>query len=304
MGTTKNILMQEFNGVDYDTLYPSIQPDFPNDLANMYLWEKLKNEFTQTEVNLNSNQHIIITAKNKETKIAVADDYYFDESSQSYVLKNPTSITIDGSWNFSMLKTKSLALCGKWCIAVISSSRPNNLELSSSSTGSGVYKVPIEFTEDNIIDTAYVASGTAFAFTGLESTYYKDGKYTLTYYGYDLTPTHTPPTDEYSRNDLGVLCNKGFYGSYIGTGNGSAVLELQFPFQPKIVMFSKVQQTVDYQYSYPCVIWVQGTNQIYWSQYAYINFVSSENKLQMTWNMTSGSRFLNEANKVYYYWAR
>jgi len=46
MGTTKNILMQEFNGVDYDTLYPSIQPDFPNDLANMYIWKKWKNDFT------------------------------------------------------------------------------------------------------------------------------------------------------------------------------------------------------------------------------------------------------------------
>ena len=288
--------MQEFNGVDYDTLYPSIQPNFPNDLANMYIWKKWKNEFSQTEVNLSSNQSIIFATKDYTSNISVADDYYFDESAQHYVLKNPTSITIDGGWNFLVLKTKALALCGKWCIAHVESNRPNNLILSSSSTGSGVYKVPIEFTKDNIINTAYTGTSPAFAFTGLESTYYKDGKYTLTYYGYDLTPTHTPPTDEYSRDDLGILCDKGFYRSYVGT-NTQTTLTIPVPFQPNIMLLSK--DNVDLKYPYDSqFMWIRGVGTYSYGGGNIISIALDSNNLLLTLGK------YNSSGTVYYYWIR
>ena len=302
MGTTKNILMQEFNGVDYDTLYPSIQPDFPNDLANMYIWKKWKNDFTQTEVNLSSNQRIIIAAKDQEMSIAIADDYYFDESSQHYALKNPTSITIDGGWDFLVLKTKALALCGKWCIAHIESNRPSNLILQSSSTGSGVYKVPIEFTKDNVINTAYTGTSSAFAFTGLESTYYKDGKYTLTYYGHDLTPTHTPPTDEYSRDDLGILCDKGFYGSYVGT-NTQTTLTIPVPFQPNIMLLSKDNINLTYTYDSQ-LIWIRGVGTYIYSRGTDTSIALDGNNLLLTLNTSQSNAHYNSAGTVYYYWIR
>ena len=79
MGTTKNILMQEFNGVDYDTLYPSIQPDFPNDLANMYIWKKWKNTFTEETKTLGPNYKFLMADEgtSKET-IHVSNTYDFD----------------------------------------------------------------------------------------------------------------------------------------------------------------------------------------------------------------------------------
>ena len=78
MGTTKNILMQEFNGVDYDTLYPSIQPNFPNDLANMYIWGKWKKDFAEETKILDASYLFLLGGEDKDLTMSVSDGYDFD----------------------------------------------------------------------------------------------------------------------------------------------------------------------------------------------------------------------------------
>ena len=308
MGTTKNILMQEFNGVDYDTLYPSIQPDFPNDLANMYIWKKWKNTFTEETKTLGPNYKFLMADEGtSKGTIHVSNTYDFDQSANKYYLINPSKITF--TTNPTTCENILKSIIGKYTlISSISDGVGNyntvNFCSATEEQSDIVYQFPSNISNATV---KYRSIGNLYYdqcyYTGIESDYITGRKYTLTYYGYDLTPTHTPPTDEYSRDDLGILCDKGFYRSYVGTGNRSAVLKLQFPFQPRIVVFSQVQQTVNQSYSYPCAVWVQGTNQIYWDQYSYINFTLNENELQMTLKMNSTPHW-NESGKVYYYWAR
>ena len=73
-------------------------------------------------------------------------------------------------------------------------------------------------------------SSTGYYFTGFESVAKENPKETTTIYNdYSLTTTNTPPiTDDWiMKSKLG---DKRYYGSYVGTGTNSAVLELQFPF--------------------------------------------------------------------------
>ena len=306
--------MQEFNGVDYDTLYPSIQPNFPNDLANMYLWEKKETVFSEDEKTISADMRIRIgrysSSGSNDNYLTFSSDYSYNETKDKYILLNPTTISFSSSMDLTALKNLLLPYAGQYVIAneqqnvlntyilryQYESSRPS----FGITEGVKIYQMPSNLSAM----TLYGSSTVEYYLTGVESVAKENPKETTTIYNdYSLTTTNTPPiTDSWiMKSKLG---NKRYYSSYVGTGNGSAVLELQFPFQPRIVMFSKVKQEVSYQYSYPCVIWVQGTNQIYWDQYSYINFILNENKLQMTWNMQSGSRFLNELNQVYYYWAR
>ena len=121
-------------------------------------------------------------------------------------------------------------LARKYVIASGTSAGYSNLyglsrnETSGVTTGSLVYKMP-----SNIENLTIAYRNKAYVFAGEDSSQYSNGKYTLTYYGYDLTPTHTPSTDEYSRDDLGVLCDKGFYRSYVGT-NTQTTLTIPVPF--------------------------------------------------------------------------
>mgnify|MGYP004488361751 FL=1 len=74
------------------------------------------------------------------------------------------------------------------------------------------------------------SSNSGYYFTGVESVAKEHPKETTTIYNdYNLTTTNTPPiTGSWiMKSKLG---DKRHYSSYVGTGNGSAVLELQFPF--------------------------------------------------------------------------
>ena len=306
MGTTKNILMQEFNGVDYDTLYPSIQPDFPNDLANMYIWKKWKNSFDETVNNFPTDYKLVLTQGDiGDRTVYVSDKYDFNQLTNTYYLVNPSTVVFTLDINDCKQKLKQLA--GKYALleSLSNNYKYSRLVANSSTDGQRVYQFPQDIANATV-EYSYISilSESCVYYYGVSANYYTNRKYTLTYYGYDLTPTHTPPTDEYSRDDLGILCDKGFYRSYVGTGANQAVLELQFPFQPRIVMFSTGKQSINQYFTYPCMIWVQGTKQIYWDQYNDINFTLNENKLQMTTKGSTTKEYWNKNSEVYYYWAR
>ena len=303
MGTTKNILMQEFNGVDYNILYPSIQPDFPNDLANMYIWKKWKKDFTQTETIIKSTVNVEFVSSTTTQYIAASDEYEFLEESQTYSLISPQSYSIRGTSAISYMKQYLEPLARKYVIAYGTSSGYPNLyglsrnETSGVTTGSLVYKMP-----SNIENLTIAYRNKAYVFTGEDSSQYSNGKYTLTYYGYDLTPTHTPPTDEYSRDDLGVLCDKGFYRSYVGT-NTQTTLTIPVPFQPNIMLLSKDNINLSYTYDSQ-LIWIRGVGTYFYSNRTDTSIALDGNNLLLTLNTSQSNAHYNGAGTVYYYWIR
>lgn len=121
MGTTKNILMQEFNGVDYDTLYPSIQPNFPNDLANMYLWEKKETVFSEDEKIISADTRVKIgiysSSGSKDNYLTFSPDYSYNETKDRYILLNPTTISFNSSIDLVYLKNLLLPYAGQYVIA-------------------------------------------------------------------------------------------------------------------------------------------------------------------------------------------
>lgn len=313
MGTTKNILMQEFNGVDYDTLYPSIQPNFPNDLANMYLWEKKETVFSEDEKIISADMRVRIglysSSGRDDNYLTFSPDYSYNETKDKYILLHPTTISFNSYVDLTYLKNLLLPYAGQYVIAerqdtsglyILRYQHQSSRPSSGITEGVRIYQMPSNLSAITIQGS----SNTGYYFTGVESVAKENPKETTTIYNdYSLTTTNTPPiTDSWiMKSKLG---DKRYYSSYVGTGTNSAVLELQFPFQPRVVMFSTGQQSIDQYFTYPCMIWVQGTNQIYWDQYSNINFILNENMLQMTIEGSAVQQRWNKKDEVYYYWAR
>ena len=306
--------MQEFNGVDYDTLYPSIQPDFPNDLANMYLWEKKETVFSEDEKIISADTRVRIglysSSGSDDNYLTFSPDYSYNETKNRYILLNPTTISFSSSVDLTYLKNLLLPYAGQYVIAdesqnasgfyVLryqhSSSRPS----FGITDGVRIYQMPSNLA----VITLQGSSNAGYYFTGVESVAKEHPKETTTIYNdYSLTTTNTPPiTDSWIMK--GKFGDKRYYSSYVGTGANQAVLELQFPFQPRVVMFSTGEQKINQYFTYPCMIWVQGANQIYWDQYSDINFTLNENKLQITIKGSTAKECWNKNSEVYYYWAR
>ena len=129
MGTTKNILMQEFNGVDYDTLYPSIQPDFPNDLANMYLWEKKETVFSENEKIISADTSIRIgqysSSGSNYNYLTFSSGYSYNETKDKYILLNPATISFSSYVDLVYLKNLVLPYAGHYVIANEQQNVPN-----------------------------------------------------------------------------------------------------------------------------------------------------------------------------------
>lgn len=134
MGTTKNILMQEFNGVDYDTLYPSIQPNFPNDLANMYLWQKKETVFSEDEKIISADMWVrigIYSSSGSNTNyLTFSPDYSYNETKDKYILLNPTTISFSSSTDLTYLKNFLLPYAGQYIIANESQGTSNTYVLN------------------------------------------------------------------------------------------------------------------------------------------------------------------------------
>lgn len=296
MGTTKNILMQEFNGVDYDTLYPSIQPNFPNDLVNMYIWEKWKKDFTEETKILDASYLFLLGGEDKDLTMSVSDGYDFDQTTNNYYLINPTQITFSTSPTDCQRKLTTVA--GKYAlISGIGSYRNVSFNKAGNTQSDKVYQFPLNISDATI---TYRSVGNLYYkhcyYYGIESDYITGRKYTLTYYGYDLTPTHTPPTDEYSRNDLGILCDKGFYRSYVGTDT-QTTLTIPVPFQPNIMLLSK--DNIDLKYPYDSqFMWIRGVGTYSYGGGNIISIALDGNNLLLTLGK------YNSNGIVYYYWIR
>lgn len=259
MATDKLITMKQFNGTDYDTLYPKtvasqvsgifskeeivstetlskyglgadgtpngvfdLLSRFNSGLGNEYVWEKSKQEWVVSQ----AKSATIIQANTQNTKKLRYSDSYTLGSDGSITLNNPVEVTPTTS-NYA-----SVPLAGKY--------------FQEANWSTGVYETAVYYSNQNLVlNSPYV-----YAYGYLLST-----TFDVVSYGYVNSPDPNayPPavSDGYTYTALGQLGAKVQIatGSYTGTGTyGSAnPNSLTFGFEPKLVIvWSAYQSSENY----------------------------------------------------------
>ena len=253
MASEKKITMHEYNGTDYDTLYPktiaeqvdgvygkdevlsnstkalygltdSVVPDnvlallsrFNKGLGNEYVWEKSKQEWVVSQAESATS----IQANTQNTKKLRYSDSYTLGSDGSITLNNPVEVTPTTS-NYA-----SVPLAGKY--------------FQEANWSTGVYETAVYYSNQNLVlNGPYV-----YAYGYLLST-----TLDVVSYGYVNSPDPNayPPavSDGYTYTALGQLGAKTQIatGSYTGTGTygSNNKCSITFDFEPEFIAISRVK---------------------------------------------------------------
>lgn len=320
MATNKNITMKQFNGTDYDTLYPKTKveqvegaytqqqilsdstktlygldttavPDdalallsrFHKGLGNEYVWEKTTEE--------NNPAYTVNHTTNFGAAVMGATIYYADSFTiinNSFVLTNPQSFVWQSYTDVSVANV----LRGKFATS-------GN---SSTTMFANMFKPDSNATFSKGHDNILTVSATE---------YYNEPhiEKVITSYGYVNSPDPNayPPavSDGYTYTALGQLGNKVQMatGSYVGTGNAGigSPNSLTFDFVPKLVIVgTSYGLFISSGYLKKSFVWFSGT------ETAYVD--STENVFNLTDNTLSWYNRSNNADKqcngnggTYYY---
>ena len=252
MASEKNITMRQFNGTDYDTLYPKTKVEqvegaytqqqiladstkgayglgstaIPDDVFaligkyNQYWWSYTP-EAKFISVNAVQTNYILQSTSSDSTKVTwyYGTSYTFDNNTGKYTISNQSSISRDYTQNLNELK-------GTYCMQSASSGK-KMLYLSSDVSISQSYANTYNLVASSC--TIYSAS--------LETV-------TTTYY-------HSSDRNAYSESDgyvyLGipldnaVTAPKVVNGSYVGTGSGS--VQLTFDATPQLIVVGGVKNS-------------------------------------------------------------
>lgn len=271
MATNKNITMKQFNGTDYDTLYPktvaSQIPDVfsktetvnaemlskyglgasgtPNDvfgvlsrfnsgLGNEYLWERHKEVVNETLTNLATET--LVNGSDSSESVTI---YYSDEvvisAPNNWSLKNPTTLSV--SYNGY---TKANVLAGKyysnWKSNTSTPSSGNSALRKGSATGTA---------------TRDASSGYKVYFPSQFVTAISIGVTPSEYFN-SPDPSAYPPavSDGYVYNSLGQLGSASHIEviSYVGTGTvgSNNPTSLTFKMPPKLFLIQVGKENVAY----------------------------------------------------------
>ena len=337
MASEKKITMREYNGTDYDTLYPKTKieqvegaytqqqiladstkglfgldatavPDdafkalsrFHKGLGNEYVWEKciIENIFSYTTTDYSGTKHLA----NANTTMQYSDEFTYDPESENFTLVNPVSFYWAGVGSAA---TDANVLLGKYVIKGTTNVSAEMKKIDASAT----------FTKgsNNVLQvSAYIRYTNPHIETTVSDISYLNSP----------DPNAYPPavSDGYTYTALGQLGNKAQIatGSYTGTGTyGSAnPNSLTFGFEPKLVIVWLAYQSSDNYGLMPAsnsrawdssFIYTKGQcrTQIYYNNTSYPNELSVVGNT-FSWYTTSNNAShgqLNQSGVTYEYFA-
>lgn len=278
MATNKNITMKQFNGVDYDTLYPKTKveqvegayaqqqilsdstkglyglgadavPDdvlallsrFQKGLGNEYIWEKSKTEELEDVVEL-TNVQIWQGAMGINNTFYVGNGFINNSGIFGYPYKL-TGTTSFSSYSQDVANVKNKFL-GKYVSAYEASSMASTIT-------KGVYYIPSNAVIS--VQSKSISGQLYYSLVVNKVTATRNHRFVTTNYGYVNSPDHNayPPSvsDGYTYTALGQIGAKANIttGKYTGTGKyGDTNLNsLTFSFSPKAIFIIPVATSMD-----------------------------------------------------------
>lgn len=324
MATKKNITMKQFNGTDYDTLYPKT---IAEQVDGIYGKDEILNNSTKALYGLTNSAvpndvlsllsrfnkglgNEYVWAKNKieefEDRVELADVQIFQYPNNSYI----TIYTGTGYTNNNSDVTNPYALTGVVSTDLYASTVGNSTSIflgkyisaesatwQISTLEKGVYYIPTDATFN------FTQSGNSYSLTASKVTAIRNHRFVTTKYGYVNSPNSNayPPSvsDGYTYMPLGQLGAKANIatGTYTGTGTygSSNTTKLTFDFEPKLVLVALVNNpSTDWS------IFSSLSNASMVANSAYNNHVSFSGNT-MTWYGSSALRQHNESGVKYAY---
>ena len=324
MATNKNITMKQFNGTDYDTLYPKTVAEqvdgiygkdeilsnstkalyglansaVPNDvlsllsrfnkgLGNEYIWEKSKTEELEDRVEL-TNVQIFQYPNNSYITIYTGTGYINNNSD----VNNPYALTgvVSTELYAQTVGDSASIFLGKYISAGSATWEISPLE-------KGVYYIPTDATFN------FTTSGNSYSLTASKVTAIRNHRFVTTKYGYVNSPNSNayPPSvsDGYTYMPLGQLGAKANIatGTYTGTGTygSSNTTKLTFDFEPKLVLVAPVTNPSTYWSIFSSL---SNTSMVTRTDYTTpVSFSGNT----MTWYGSSASQQHNESGVKYSY---
>ena len=269
MASEKHITMKQFNGTDYDTLYPKTKAE---QVEGIYGKDEILNNSTKALYGLANSAvpndvlsllsrfnkglgNEYVWAKNKieefEDRVELADVQIFQYPNNSYItiytgtgyinnnsdVNNPYALTgvVSTDLYAQTVGNSTSIFLGKYISAGSATWEISSLE-------KGVYYVPTDATFN------FTTSGNSYSLTASKVTAIRNHRFVTTKYGYVNSPNSNayPPSvpDGYTYAPLGQLGAKSNIatGTYTGTGTygSSNTTKLTFSFEPKLVLVALV----------------------------------------------------------------